>query len=313
MSVVVTGGLGFIGSHLVDLLLTLDYKVTVIDDARSSRVTKAELWPHDDRVAVLNADCSYVRRLPTWVEPEAVFHLASPVGPVGVLDQVGRITHDVIEGASVAADWASRARVPLVFVSTSEVYGGGDRGLCAETMPRIVEAGAWARLEYQTAKLAAEVMLLNRPQVDVRIIRPFNVAGPRQSPAGGFVLPRFIAQGLAGQPLTVYAPGSQRRALTHVADIVDGIWRAWSRGTANRDYNLGNPGNTCSMMQLAEEVAAATGAPGVEVVDPTRLHGEEFREAAEKFPDATRAMSELGWSPSRSRADIIAETIEWAR
>jgi len=313
VSVVVTGGLGFIGSHLVDALLGYSFPVTVIDDARSGLVTRAELWPDSPSVTVLMADCSYVRKLPPWVEPEAVFHLASPVGPVGVLSQAGRITRDIIEGAMVAADWAARARVPLIYVSTSEVYGGGDRGLCSETMPRIVEAGAWARLEYQTAKLAAEVMLLNRTDVDVRIIRPFNVAGPRQSPAGGFVLPRFIAQGLAGQPLTVYAPGSQKRALTHVADIVDGIWRAWRCGQPNRDYNLGNPGNTCSIMQLAEEVAAATGAPGIEVVDPTRLHGDEFREAAEKFPDATRAITELGWSPQRSRADIIAETVAWAR
>jgi len=311
VSVVVTGGLGFIGSHLVDRLLDEGMDVFIVDDCRSTRQRATELWPSENRVQFSMADVRDVAELP--VIPEVVFHLASPVGPVGVLSEAGRITRDVVEGAMVAADWAARARVPLIYVSTSEVYGGGDRGLCSETMPRIVEAGAWARLEYQTAKLAAEVMLLNRTDVAVRIIRPFNVAGPRQSPAGGFVLPRFIAQGLAGQPLTVYAPGSQKRALTHVADIVDGIWRAWRCGQPNRDYNLGNPGNTCSIMQLAEEVAAATGAPGIEVVDPTRLHGDEFREAAEKFPDATRAITELGWSPQRSRADIIAETVAWAR
>jgi len=311
VSVVVTGGLGFIGSHLVDRLLDEGMDVFIVDDCRSTRQRATELWPSENRVQFSMADVRDVAELP--VIPEVVFHLASPVGPVGVLSEAGRITRDVVEGAMVAADWSARARVPLIYVSTSEVYGGGDRGLCSENMPRIVQAGAWARLEYQTAKLAAEVMLLNRTDVDVRIIRPFNVAGPRQSPAGGFVLPRFIAQGLSGKPLTVYAPGLQKRALTHVADIVDGIWRAWRCGQPNRDYNLGNPRNTCSIMQLAEEVAAATGAPGIEVIDPTRLHGHEFREAAEKFPDATRAITELGWSAQRSRADIIAETVAWAR
>jgi UDP-glucose 4-epimerase len=206
-----------------------------------------------------------------------------------------------------------RDGVPMIDVSTSEIYGGGDQGLCAESMPRMVEAGAWARLEYQTAKLAAEVMLQNTADLDVRIIRPFNVAGPRQSPAGGFVLPRMVQQALTGKPITVYTPGTQRRALTHVLDIVDGIWLAWRKGEANRDYNLGNPGNTCSMMSLAHEVADYVGGADVTVVDPVGLHGEQFKEAAEKFPDATRAMTELGWHPTRSRQQIIADTVEWSR
>jgi nucleoside-diphosphate-sugar epimerase len=150
-------------------------------------------------------------------------------------------------------------------------------------------------------------------KLDVRIIRPFNVAGPRQSPNGGFVLPRFVQQALTGQPVTVYAPGTQRRALTHVLDIVDGIWLAWRKGTPNRDYNLGNPANTCSMTQLAHEVVYVCGQGDVVVVDPVGLHGDGFREAAEKFPDAHRAATELGWSPTRSRADIIRDTVEWSR
>jgi UDP-glucose 4-epimerase len=310
MTAVITGGLGFIGSHLVDRCLAEGMDVLVIDDCRSTKQRATELWPSEPRVRFLMADCRHVV-LP--VRAEVVFHLASPVGPVGVLNRAGHITPEVLEGSRAAARWAMRDQVPMIDVSTSEVYGGGDQGLCAETMPRIVEPGAWARLEYQTAKLAAEVMLLNTVDLDVRIIRPFNVAGPRQSPAGGFVLPRMVQQALIGQPLTVYTPGTQRRALTHVLDIVDGIWLAWRKGEANRDYNLGNPGNTCSMMALAHEVADYVGGADVTVVDPVGLHGEQFKEAAEKFPDATRAMTELGWHPTRSRRDIIADTVEWAR
>jgi UDP-glucose 4-epimerase len=302
--------MGFIGSHLVDRLLLEGMDVLIVDDCRSTRQRASELWPGEERVKLLMADC---REVVLPVKADVVFHLASPVGPVGVLNRAGRITPEVVDGSLAAARWAVRDACPMIDVSTSEVYGGGDQGLCAESMPRIVEAGAWARLEYQTAKLAAEVMLVNMPDVDVRIIRPFNVAGPRQSSAGGFVLPRLVEQALTGNPLTVYTPGTQRRALTHVLDIVDGIWLAWRKGEANRDYNLGNPGNTCSMMALAQEVADYVGGADVQVVDPVGLHGPEFREAAEKFPDATRAMTELGWRPSRSRADIIADTVEWAR
>jgi nucleoside-diphosphate-sugar epimerase len=310
MTAVVTGGLGFIGSHLVDRLLAEGMDVLIVDDARSSKQRATELWPSEDRVKLLMADC---RDIILPVRAEVVFHLASPVGPVGVLSRAGHITPEVVEGSRAAARWAARDGAVMIDVSTSEIYGGGDQGLCAESMPRIVEPGAWARLEYQTAKLAAEVMLLNMRELDVRIIRPFNVAGPRQSPAGGFVLPRMVQQALTGQPLTVYTPGTQRRALTHVLDIVDGIWLAWRKGEANRDYNLGNPGNTCSMMSLACEVADYVGDAEVQVIDPVSLHGKEFREAAEKFPDATRAVTELGWHPTRSRRDIIADTVEWAR
>jgi nucleoside-diphosphate-sugar epimerase len=310
MTAVITGGLGFIGSHLVDRCLAEGMDVLVIDDCRSTRQRATELWPSDSRVKFLMADC---RTVVPQDRAEVVFHLASPVGPVGVLNRAGYITPEVIDGSRAAARWAMRDSVPMIDVSTSEIYGGGDQGLCAESMPRIVEAGAWARLEYQTAKLAAEVMLQNTADLDVRIIRPFNVAGPRQSPAGGFVLPRMVQQALTGKPITVYPPGTQRRALTHVLDIVDGIWLAWRKGETNRDYNLGNPGNTCSMMSLAHEVADYVGGADVTVVDPVGLHGEQFKEAAEKFPDATRAMTELGWHPTRSRQQIIADTVEWSR
>jgi UDP-glucose 4-epimerase len=310
MTAVITGGLGFIGSHLVDRCLEEGLDVLIIDDGRSSKQRLTELWPSDNRVKLLMADC---RDVVPPVRAEVVFHLASPVGPVGVLSRAGFITPEVVDGSRAAARWAVRDGAPMIDVSTSEIYGGGDQGLCAETMPRIVEPGAWARLEYQTAKLAAEVMLQNMTELDVRIIRPFNVAGPRQSPAGGFVLPRMVQQALTGKPITVYTPGTQRRALTHVLDIVDGIWLAWRKGETNRDYNLGNPGNTCSMMALAREVADYVGGAEVTVVDPVGLHGDQFKEAAEKFPDATRAMSELGWHPSRSRQQIIADTVEWSR
>ena len=310
MTAVITGGLGFIGSHLVDRCLAEGMDVLVIDDCRSTRQRATELWPSDSRVKFLMADC---RTVVPQDRADVVFHLASPVGPVGVLNRAGHITGEVIDGSRAASRWAMRDSVPMIDVSTSEIYGGGDQGLCAESMPRIVEAGAWARLEYQTAKLAAEVMLQNTADLDVRIIRPFNVAGPRQSPAGGFVLPRMVQQALTGKPITVYTPGTQRRALTHVFDIVEGIWLAWRKGETNRDYNLGNPGNTCSMMSLAHEVADYVGGAEVTVVDPVGLHGQQFKEAAEKFPDATRAITELGWHPTRSRQQIIADTVEWSR
>ena len=138
------------------------------------------------------------------------------------------------------------------------------------------------------------------------MVRPFNVAGPRQKVDGGFVLPRFLAQARAGKPLTVYRPGTQRRAFTHVADIVDGLVLAYEKGRRSEIYNLGNPANTCSIRELAEEVVALVGGT-IDIVDPVALHGPAFREAPDKIPNADKARRELGWEPIRDRATVIRD------
>jgi len=289
----VTGGLGFIGSHLVDRLVEYGEQVLIVDDNRGGSTYRPP-----DGVDVIDSSVAALNFM-SLPEFDTIWHLASPVGPVGVLEQAGQITTDIIGDLDTVSELAGDR--PLVYVSTSEVYGGGEGGLCREDMPAHVSADLSARLEYQTAKLAGEVMLLNRGQ-DVRIIRPFNVAGPRQRPAGGFVLARWVEQWQQGKPLTVYEPGNQKRAMTHVADIVAGmvqVRRYGERGV----YNVGNPDNVVSMRELAELFCDIAGGDWVEV-DPTVLHGPEFREAADKFPDATKTM-DLGWFPRRTVADII--------
>lgn len=287
MTVVVTGGAGFIGSHLVDLLRDRGADVEVIDRAAGPDIEHAEF-----------PTTSYI------------YHLAGPVGPVGVLSQAGRIVTDIIRDAAIVRDVALRDGARLVYVSTSEVYGPQPAGRTDEHAPRVITAGHSARQEYAVAKLAAETMLLNTPDLDVVIIRPFNVAGPRQRTEGGFVLPRFIEQALAGKPLTVYQPGTQRRAFTHVLDIVEGIALAASKGRRGQVYNLGNPANECDILTLAAEVIEATGSTSaIEVVDPVTLHGPAFAEAPDKVPDPTRAIEELGWRPKRDRLTVIRDAL----
>jgi nucleoside-diphosphate-sugar epimerase len=292
----VTGGLGFIGSHLVDSLLDDGQDVLVLDDNRALNPVRGDCEVVDDVIGEWWSDEQFA----------AVWHLASPVGPVGVMSQAGRITGQVFRGAENAADLALNSGATLMHVSTSEVYGGGESGLCREDMDCRVSPNLSARLEYQTAKLAVEVMLQNTAGLDVRIIRPFNVSGPRQKPQGGFVLPRWAEQVRFGEKVTVYAPGTQRRAMTHVRDIVDGmlcVWRDGERGV----WNLGNPANVISMVDLAELFVSVAG--GVwEMVDPADLHGPSFVEAAEKFPDASKALA-LGWMPSRTIEMIVRDVV----
>jgi nucleoside-diphosphate-sugar epimerase len=299
--ILVTGGCGFIGSHLVDHLAADGGAVYVVDDLRAG-------WsaPLPARTRLEQSSIADAR--PPLADLGAIFHLAGPVGPVGVLSYAGRLARDVIADASRVALWAALARCPLVYVSTSEVYGrhGGPTDERAE---RRIGPGHSARMEYAVAKLAAETMLLNSDRLDVRVVRPFNVAGPRQKPEGGFVLPRFVRQAISGEPLTVYRPGIQERSFTHVADIVDGLVLTLSRGRSGEVYNLGNDANRCTITELAREVIAAVGRGSVVTVDPRDLWGPGFEEAPDKLPDAAKAGRELGWVPVRDRARIIADML----
>lgn len=289
MRAIVTGSAGFIGSHLVDRLSADGWDVVGID--RKTGPSIEELGRRWSKLVYQSAD--------------AIFHLASPVGPVGVLGQAGRIVSQVVETTDIVASWADILSVPLVDVSTSEVYGSG--GSDAEDDVCTFRPETSARKEYAVAKLAAETMLRNR-DLDLRIIRPFNVAGPRQLSEGGFVIPRFVEQARAGVPLTVYQPGSQLRAFTHVLDVVDGLIRCL--GWPADVYNLGNPANVTTMRDLAWRVRSVMGLPGpIAIVDPKTLHGSAFREAPDKIPDSRKAMA-LGWTPRRTLAQIIAESAE---
>ncbi len=305
MRALVTGGAGFLGSHLVNRLEDEGWDVVVIDDYSTH---PASTRPHDDvrLQRIQDANPYTVEKL------DAVFHLAGKLGPVGVLRFAGNIANDTIMAADRAAYFSEVHKCPLIDISTSEVYGSPDSAN-SESTPSLFQPGHTARMEYAVSKRAAEVMLQNRPGLDVRIVRPFNITGPRQRPEGGFVLPRFVQQALKNETLTVYAPGTQRRAFTHVLDIVDGIMLAYKSGKKGEVYNLGNPTNACSILDLAAEVLIHinTSSSVINLVDPTELWGKDFVEAPEKLPNADKAIKELGWVPWRGRQRIIQDTAEY--
>ncbi len=315
--ILVTGGLGFIGSHLASALLE-DPNVTVhvVDNLSGC------LLPADDVVAdmtrgkpgTLHVHTLSVADFEPRVPFKTIYHLASIVGPAGVLGHAGYITESIVNDTYRMIRLAQSCDARLVNVSTSEVYGGGKDGFCDEETPRIIRPVASARLEYAAGKLATEVAienLCNRGTLDAVTIRPCNVAGVRQLGTGGFVLPRFVGQAILGRPLTVFGDGSQVRAFTDVRDVVTGILLVAAQGECGGVYNVGNPANRVSIRDLAERVLAITGSSaGVSFVDPRTIYGEQYAEAEDKFPNASRLM-QLGWQPQYSLDDTIRAVHDW--
>jgi len=319
--ILVTGGFGFLGSHLVERLLQApDHHVHVVDDLRSSPLPLPHLLgelagpgelTYDVRSVARFAERRQIQRF------EEIYHLASVVGPAGVLPHAGTIASQIVEDTRHVTELALRWGARLVDVSTSEVYGGGKNGVCREDYPKIVSQEPSARLEYAAAKLAAEIAIQNAArtrQLDAVIVRPFNIAGPRQSAVGGFVLPRFVGQALTGAPLTVFGDGTQRRALTHVRDVAEGLIAAMEQGRPGESYNVGGIRNATTIGDLAREVVRAAGSrSAIETIDPREVYGPHYAEAPDKIPDDTKSRTELRFEPTRALSEVVNETVLYMR
>lgn len=321
MKILVTGGFGFLGGHLVELLLAdKDNTIHVVDNLCTNPLPLEDflddLGHQPGLTYSIETVETYCRSFKSNEQRyDEIYHLASVVGPAGVLPHAGRIAASIINDTLAVADITMRCNARLLDVSTSEIYGGGQEGFCSETMPKIVQPHSSARLEYAVGKLAAETALINLHRtkgLEVRIVRPFNISGPRQSGKGGFVLPRFIEQALSGADITVFGDGSQIRAFTHVKDMVEGIVCVMKNGRIGEAYNLGNPENRCTILQLAQDVQRVTESVSKLVfVDPKTIYGPFYEEANNKFPDARKAMSDLGWRAHRDRRRVITDTFQY--
>lgn len=320
--ILVTGGFGFIGTTLVERLLASDddVHVHIVDDLSSSPISIHDYLDRLDHSNICSFDIdtveNYFQNLPLSAKEhpfDEIYHLASPVGPASVIKQGGTMVKNVVRDIYLIIDYCRAYGTRLLDVSTSEVYGGGDKdGLCSENTPKIFQPNTNMRMEYAIAKLAAETALINtckvNPELFAVIIRPFNVAGQRQSTSGGFVVPRFVQQACNGIPYTIFDDGKAIRSFTHVRDIADGMIRAMELGESGTAYNLGNPANKTTITELALLVNKVLGVDNkLSYVDPKVIYGNYYEGAHDKFPDSTRAMSDLGWNPTIGTEQIIKD------
>ena len=218
--ILVTGGLGFIGSSLTRRLLATreDAVVTIVDNLSGTKTEWADIESHP-RSEVIVGDMLHVD--PGATQFSEVWHLASPVGSIGILGAPGNIALDILELAKHAHALAEPSAAKLLYISSSEVYGADGRH--DEESDLIVAHRRGARMEYAIGKLGAEHVLYNLAvdsDVSLRIVRPFNCAGPGQSQDLGFVIPTFVAAALEGRPLPVHGDGSAKRAFCHVGCLL---------------------------------------------------------------------------------------------
>lgn len=301
MRVLITGALGFIGSHLADAYAARGDTVTGIDN-KSGNVL--DTIPG---ACVLIADVRHIDEAILPV-PDLVVHAASPVGAVALLAR-SSIVAEIIETTQAVIRYCQRHKLPLINISSSEVYGFS--GVYRETNDCVVPHRLSHRLQYAAGKLAAE-QLVRTSRLTAMSIRPFNVAGPRQSRAKGFVIPTFCEQALAGEALTVFDGGYQERCPTAVWDVCEFIADA-DPGSAEV-VNVGNPGNRTTVLELAEMVLDAAGGGSVDFTSGRAVHGPAYEEAIGrvKVPDASLAMN-LGWRPRIGLREMVERTLAETR
>ncbi|SEH02905.1 UDP-glucose 4-epimerase [Nonomuraea solani] len=315
--VIVTGGLGFIGSHLVDAYLEAGHRVTIIDSSTGA-VIDGKDYDRDPRCTVIRQRVEdYLAAGGDFAGADRVIHAASYVGPASILSRAGRLGHDIIGSTAPVIDACIGAGTPMCLFSSAEVYGRS--GLLDEKDDIVVPTHYNTRIEYAIAKTLAEAMVTNSRQHGLRgiVIRPFNVAGARQSRAGGFVMPTFVQQALAGKPITVFAGGEQVRAFIAASDLTRFLIEHMDAALDSDDtvINVGNPANAITIMGLAHQVKKLLGSASPIVgVDGRSVHGPHYAEAESfhKIP-ALRAATSLGWQPRIALDELILSTAAYYR
>lgn len=299
MRITITGGLGFLGSFTAEAYRDQGHQVTIVDDRSASVVGSI---PGTDLHVGDAGDINVL----TSTRPDLIVHCASPVGAVAVMRRPGRLASEIMRTTAAVVELARQTGAPLINISTSEVYGFS--GVYSEADPCVVPVKRNARLEYAIGKLAAEFTVANSPIQSVTL-RPFNMAGPRQSQIKGFVVPTFIDQARRGAPLTVFAGGEQQRAFTAVWDVADFI-----TGLDRFDgsvLNVGNPANRTSITDLAALVKRTLDSPSeIVLVDGKSVHGPDYEEAEGfvKLPDITAARA-WGFDPRTGLTELVERSI----
>jgi len=302
--ILVTGGAGFLGSHLCERLVADGHDVVCVDNFFTSQKSNVAHLLGEKNFELLRHDIIH----PLWLEVDEIYNLACPASPGHYQYNPIKTLKTSVLGAINVLGMAKRCRAKVLQASTSEVYGDPEVHPQPESYRGSVNT-LGPRACYDEGKRAAETLFMDYHRangVNVRIVRIFNTYGPRMHPFDGRVVSTFIRQALAGEPITIFGSGHQTRSFCYRDDLVEGIIRMMN---APDDFpgpvNLGNPGEF-TIRQLAEKTLALTGSKSKLVEKPLPVDDPERRR-----PDITLAKARLGWEPTIELEEGLTRTIEW--
>lgn len=302
--VLVTGGAGFIGSHLCARLIARGHEVLCVDNFYTGSRRNIAALLGNPRFEVMRHDVTF----PLYVEVDQIYNLACPASPVHYQFDPVQTTKTSVVGAINMLGLAKRLKTPIVQASTSEIYGDPEVHPQPESYWGSVNP-IGSRSCYDEGKRCAETLFFDyhrQHKLNTKVVRIFNTYGPHMHPADGRVVSNFIMQALTGKPITLYGDGAQTRSFCYVDDLVDGLIAMMATGPeTNGPINLGNPGEF-SMRELAEIVREQVGVSAA--IEHRPLPQDDPRQ---RQPDITLARSVLGWEPRVALREGLAKTIAY--
>ena len=314
----ITGGMGFIGSHLAETLLRNHYSVTSIDDLSTGSFKNIEhllAYPEFHFVIETIMNENVMDRLIS--ECDIIFHLAAAVGVKLIVEKPVEVIQKNVLGTEIVLRIANRYRKTTILASTSEIYGKSNDIPFKEGSDRILGATTNHRWSYSDSKAIDEFLALayhKENQLPVVIVRLFNTIGIRQTGRYGMVVPTFVQQAVKGEPITVYGDGDQSRCFCNVKDVVEGITRLAEHPDAlGQIFNLGNA-EEISIRQLAQKVKEITRSGSDIVYIPYDLAYEEgFEDMRRRVPDITKAKSLIGFHPKVTLEESLMEIFQFTK
>jgi len=316
MKILITGGAGFIGSHLADRLITEGHEITVIDDLSTGRYSNiAHLEDRKDFRLIIDTVLNASLMEELIRETDRVYHMASAVGVRLIMEQPVKTIETIFHGTDTVLKFCSRYRKRVLIPSTSEVYGKGISVPFNEDDDLLTGATDKHRWAYACAKTLDEFLALahwKETQLPVVVCRLFNTVGPRQTGQYGMVIPTFVKQALAGRPITVYGDGKQSRCFGYVGDVVGALVKLMEHPEAvGQVFNIGS-NVEISILELAERVKQITKSDSEIVFVPyDQAYEEGFEDMPRRVPDISKVSKFVGFSPEMSLDGILERVVDY--
>jgi len=313
----ITGGAGFIGSHLAEALLAKGHRVHVLDDLSTGSIDNVRHLKADPRFGYTIETCASTSIVAELVdEADIVYHLAAAVGVDLIVESPVRTIQTNVHCTEVVLAQASKKRKPVFVASTSEVYGKSTSFPFREDGDLVLGPSTTARWSYACSKAIEEFLALaywKERRLPVVVTRLFNTVGPRQTGRYGMVVPKFVGQALSGRPLTVFGDGLQTRCFCHVGDVVQALVDLMLLGDAayGEVFNIGTQ-EEISILSLADRVRGLTGSESDIVLIPyDEAYEKGFEDMPRRVPAIAKIEAAVGWVPTRTLDEILVDVVSW--